>query len=68
MTYGNIEQAVNDFINGNLSDSRRRVNKMSKLDLLEYVEYLAQNYQGMMEKDYFGYGVALTIAKEQLRK
>ena len=68
MTYGNIKQAVNDFINGNLSDSKRRVNKMSKLDLLEYVDYLAQNYQGEIEKDYLRYRVALKIAKEQLRR
>ena len=40
------EEIINNMVNGNLSDFRKSVVKMSKKDMLDVIEYYSGNFGG----------------------
>lgn len=49
MKTGRIREIAESYINGNISDTKKSLQRMSKLDLLEWIDCMAQYYYQSLE-------------------
>lgn len=52
MTYGRIKQTAENYINGNITDAKKSVKRMSKEDFLNFIHCIAGYYATSGQADY----------------